>query len=48
VQHRTHFLRGQVDGGFAVVADDEAMTVTMALDAAFDFTQQCGACGCAA
>ena len=40
VQHRAHFVGGQVDVGFAVVAHHEAVAVAMSLDHAFDFIEQ--------
>jgi hypothetical protein len=40
VQHRAHLLRRQIHAGFTVVADDEAVAVTMAFDAPLEFTQQ--------
>jgi hypothetical protein len=40
VQHRTHLLRWKVDARFAVVADDEAVTIAMSLDGPDDFTHQ--------
>ena len=40
VQHRAHLVGRQVDVGFAVVAQHEAVAVAMALDHAFDFIQQ--------
>jgi hypothetical protein len=43
VQHRAHFLRREIHGRLAVVADDETMAVAVPFDAAFDFAQQGGA-----
>jgi hypothetical protein len=40
VQHRAHLLRRQVDGGFAVVALDEAVAVAMAFDTALGLAEQ--------
>ena len=42
VQHRAHLVGGQVDVGLAVVADDVAVAVAMALDHALDFIEQAG------
>ena len=47
VQHRAHLLRREIDVGLAVVADDEAVAVAMALDRALDFGHQLGADGAA-
>jgi hypothetical protein len=35
-----HLFRRQVDGGFAVVAPDEAVAVAVAFDNSLDFAQQ--------
>ena len=43
VQHRAHLLRRQIDVGFAVVAQHEAVAVAMALHRAFDLAHQSGA-----
>ncbi len=48
VQHAAHFLWRQVDGGVAVVGDDEAVAVAVALDTAVDFTRQSGTGSCRA
>jgi hypothetical protein len=42
VQHRAHFVGGQVDVGFAVVADHVAVAVAVPLDHALDFVEQAG------
>jgi hypothetical protein len=42
VQHRAHFVGGQVQVGLAVVANHIAVAVAMALDHAFDFVEQAG------
>jgi len=43
VQHRAHFVRWQVDVGFAVVAHDVAVAVAVSLDDALDLIEQAGA-----
>jgi hypothetical protein len=43
VQDGAHLLRGQIDRGLAVIAADEAVSVLMPFDLAFDFAQQGGA-----
>jgi hypothetical protein len=40
VQHGAHFFRREIDARLAVVADDEAVAVAVAFDAAFGFTEQ--------
>jgi hypothetical protein len=42
VQHRTHFIRGKVQVGLAIVADHVPMAVAVSLDHAFDFVEQSG------
>ena len=45
VQHRAHLLRREIEIGAVVVADDEAVTVAMALDRAVDLAHEIGADG---
>ena len=40
VQDALHLLRGEIDVGLAVVADDEAVAVAMALDSALDLGEK--------
>ena len=47
VQHRTHLLLRQVDVGLITFADHEAVTITVTLHLALDFTHQVGADGAA-
>ncbi len=42
VQDRAHFVGGEIDVGFAVVADHETMAVAVALDRADDFVGKTG------
>ena len=42
VHHRSHFLRGQVDGRLPVIGVDEAMAIAVALHRALDLTHQGG------
>ncbi len=42
VQHRAHLVGRQVDVGLAVVAQDVAVAIAMALDDALDFIEQAG------
>ena len=45
VQHGTHFIGGKEDVAFAVIADDEAMSVAVPLHTALDFVVRVGAFG---
>jgi len=40
VQHGAHLLLSEIDGRGAFVGDDETVTVAVAFDAAFDFSEQ--------
>ena len=43
VQDCAHFVRGNIDVAFAIVADDETVSITVPLHAAFDLLRQmCG------
>jgi hypothetical protein len=43
VQHRPHFLWGEVDVGLSVVADHEAVAIAVALYGALDLVEEIGA-----
>ena len=40
VQDGAHFIRGNIDIAFAIVADDETVSITVPLHAAFDLLRQ--------
>jgi hypothetical protein len=40
VQHRPHFIGGQINVLGAVITQNESMTITMALDYSLYFVQQ--------
>jgi hypothetical protein len=44
VQYRAHFVGRQVDVGFAVVAQNKAMAVTVAGNSALEFSEEPGRC----
>jgi hypothetical protein len=41
VQHGAHLVGGQVDVGAAIVADEEAVSIAVPLNGAFNFVSSC-------